>query len=282
VSIQNPQKAKLYGISTIYQDFSLIPHLTVAQNIFLGREMMVRGAPFFLDNKATVEKCQILLESLRLPLNAREYVGNLSTAEKQLVEISRALSTKCKILIMDEPTSTLTPNEIEQLFDMVSRLRNQGVGIIYISHRLEEAKRLGDRVTVLRDGNYVGTFAVNETSVDRLINLMVGEEINERFPKAKIGKGREILKIEGFSKPPFFKEVTFSLREKEILGIAGLLGSGKDRLLRAIGGVERPIKGGLTIQGKVMRISSCQDAIRSGISYLLQTERGRVYCQRCP
>lgn len=268
VNIQKPHQAKELGISTIYQEFALIPHLTVAQNIFLGREISANGVPFLIDNSSIDDSCQILMERLKLPLRPREYVRNLNTAEKQLVEIARALSTKSKILIMDEPTSTLTSRETERLFDMVIQLKDQGVGIIYISHRLEEAKRIGDRVTVLRDGKYIDTLAVKKTGIDRLISLMVGEEISDRFPKKKTEEGPEVLKVQDLTKHPFFQDITFSLHQGEIVGLAGLLGSGKEKVLRAICGVERFSTGSITVGGEPAKISSCQDAINCGISYL--------------
>lgn len=268
VEIQKPQQAKKLGISTIYQDFALIPHLTVAQNIFLGRETMDRRAPIFLDNESMNHNCRELINALKLPLEPTETVSRLTTAEKQLVEITRALSTQSKILIMDEPTSTLTPREIDRLFDMVFQLKKQGVGIIYISHRLEEAERIGDRVTVLRDGKYIDTCPVKGTSIDHFIGLMVGEEISERFPKEKTQKGAEVLKVRHLAQAPYFEDVNFSLCAGEILGLAGLLGSGKEWVLRAVAGVESYSEGTVTIDGSPVRIRSSRDAINQGISYL--------------
>jgi len=268
VTIQRPHQAKELGISTIYQEFALIPHLTVAENVFLGREISANRIPFLIDNKSIDERCQVLLEQLKLPVKPKQYVRDLNTAEKQLVEIARALSTKAKILIMDEPTSTLTSREIERLFDMVIQLKEQGVGIIYISHRLEEAKIIGDRATVLRDGKHIDTLAVKKTGIDHLISLMVGEKISERFPKERTAKGPEVLKIRNLSKPPFFHDITFSLHKGEIVGFAGLLGSGKERVIRAISGVEGFSMGSIKIDGKPAKISSSRDAITYGISYL--------------
>jgi len=268
VDIQNPHQAKGLGISTIYQEFSLIPQLTVAQNIFLGREISTNRFPLLIDNKGIDKECQILIDRLELPLKPTQYVRDLNTAEKQLVEIARALSTESKILIMDEPTSTLTPREIERLFNMVHQLKKQGVGIIYISHRLEEAKKIGDRVTVLRDGRYIDTIIIKETNIDYLISLMVGEEISERFPKKKIEKGAEVLQARNLTRIPFFHDISFSLYKGEILGIAGLLGSGKKKVLRAIYGIEGYTTGSINIAGRPVKINSCQDAISCGISYL--------------
>jgi ribose transport system ATP-binding protein len=268
VTIQKPHQAKELGISTIYQEFALIPHLTVAENVFLGREISASRIPFLIDNRSIDDRCQILMERLKLPLRPRDYVRDLNTAEKQLVEIAKALSTEARILIMDEPTSTLTSKEIARLFDMVIQLKAQGVGIIYISHRLEEANTIGDRVTVLRDGKHIDTLAVKKTGIDHLISLMVGEEISERFPKEKTEKGPEVLKVQNLSKPPSFHDITFSLHKGEIVGLAGLLGSGKEKLLRAICGVEGFSKGLIKIGGKPAKISCCQDAINYGISYL--------------
>jgi len=268
VTIHKPHQAKELGISTIYQDFALIPQLTVAQNIFLGREVSANGVPFLIDNKTVDDQCRILSERLELSLDPTQYVRNLSTAEKQLVEIARALSSNSKILIMDEPTSTLTSKEIERLFDMVLQLKGQGVGIIYISHRLEEAEKIGDRITILRDGAYVDTLQVKETSIDHLISLMVGEEISERFPKVKIEKGEEALRVENLTRIPFFQDINFSLHKGEIVGFAGLIGSGKEKVLRAIYGIEGYSAGSIFVRGRPARISTCRDAITCGISYL--------------
>lgn len=268
VEIQKPDQAKKLGISTIYQEFALVPQLTVAQNIFLGREITERRVHFLLDNEAMNETCRSLINKLALSLEPTETVSHLNTAEKQLVEIARALSTRSKILIMDEPTSTLTPKEIDRLFAMVFQLKEQGVGIIYISHRLEEIERIGDRVTVLRDGKYINTCPVKRTSIDHFISLMVGEEISERFPKNKIQKGRELVKVQNLSRPPFFENVNFSLSAGEIVGVAGLLGSGKERVFRAVAGVEPYSTGTITVGGIPVRIHSSRDAINQGISYL--------------
>jgi len=268
VEIQKPHQAKKLGISTIYQDFALIPHLTVAQNIFLGREMTEHRVPFLLDNEGMNDTCRNLIKNLELPLDPTETVSRLNTAEKQLVEIARALSTRSKILIMDEPTSTLTPREIDRLFAMVFQLKEQGVGIIYISHRLEEAERIGDRITVLRDGKYIDTRPVKGTSIDHFIGLMVGEEISERFPKENTQKGGEVLNVRHLTQSPFFEDVNFSLFAGEIIGVAGLLGSGKERVLRSVAGVEPYSEGAITIGGSLARITSSRDAINQGISYL--------------
>lgn len=268
VEIQKPHHAKKLGISTIYQDFALIPHLTVAQNIFLGREMMDRRFPIFLNNESMNHNCSELINTLELPLEATETVSRLTTAEKQLVEIARALSGQSKILIMDEPTSTLTPKEIDRLFAMVLQLKEKGVGIIYISHRLEEAERIGDRVTVLRDGKYIDTCPVRGTNIDHFIGLMVGEEISEKFPKEKTQKGEKILNVRHLTQSPFFEDVSFSLSSGEIVGVAGLLGSGKERVLRAIAGVEPYSRGTITIGQSAVKINSCHDAIKQGITYL--------------
>lgn len=268
VSIQNPHQAKELGVSTIYQEFSLIPQLTVAQNIFLGREISAGRFPLFMDNKRINDECRLLMEKLELPLRPTQHVRALNTAERQLVEIARALSTSSRILIMDEPTSTLTPKEIERLFDMVRQLKKQGVGIIYISHRLEEVKMIGDRVTVLRDGRYIDTVSVEQTDMDYLISLMVGEEITERFPKEAVEKGGEVLRVQNLTRIPLFQDVSFALHKGEILGLAGLLGSGKENVLRSIYGIERYTTGSIYIAGRNIKITSCLDAINCGIGYL--------------
>ena len=268
VEIRNPHQAKKLGISTIYQEFSLIPQLTVAENIFLGREVASAGFKYLIDNRMMNRECQSLIDRLQLPLKPTRQVRSLNTAEKQLVEIARALSTESKVLIMDEPTSTLTSREIERLFEMVRQLKREGVGIIYISHRLEEAKMIGDRATVLREGKYIKTVPVGETDLHELISLMVGEEIKERFPKKAVQKGEEVLRVENLTNLPHFQDVSFSLHRGEVLGLAGLLGSGKERILRSIFGLEPYQAGTIHIAGMPARILSCRDAISRGVSYL--------------
>jgi ribose transport system ATP-binding protein len=268
VHIQKPHQAKNIGISTIFQDFSLVPHLTVAQNIFLGKEISHIHSPFLLNNRSMNERCRNIMRRLEIYIEPTTYVRDLSTAEKQLVEIGRALSTDSKILIMDEPTSTLTPREIDRLFDMVLQLKQQGVGIIYISHRLEEAMKIGDRVTILRDGCFINTCRISETSIDHLISFMVGEEISERFPKENVRKGAEVLRVKHLAKAPFIEDINFSLFSGEVVGLAGLLGSGKESVLRAVAGVDPLIQGIICVNNRSASIKSTRDAINHGISYL--------------
>jgi ribose transport system ATP-binding protein len=268
VAIQDPNHAQQLAIATIYQDFALIPHLSVAQNLFLNREIRYQRINFILNNKKMDEMCIALLDRLEIPLRPQQLISSLNTAEKQLVEIARALSTDSQILIMDEPTSTLTSKEIDRLFMMVHQLKSRGVGIIYISHRLEEALGIGDRATVLRDGRQVKTTNVKDTDIDEIIRYMVGRDIADRYPKRNLRPKEEILRIENLTNPPFCKNVHFSLRKGEILGLAGLLGSGKELVLRYVSGVEIPQKMSLTVSGRAVRVASSRDAINMGITYL--------------
>ncbi|MDK2934326.1 MAG: ribose transport system ATP-binding protein [Clostridiales bacterium] len=211
VQIDNPKAAQELGISIIHQEFNLLPHLTVAQNIFIGREprTKIRGV---LNEKELNRKAQIILDDLNLSMSPKTRVAELSVAEQQMVEIAKALSVQCKVLIMDEPTAALTESEVEELFRVIKDLKSKGVGIVYISHRLEELEYIVDRVTVMRDGAYIGTVNYKDTTLDELISMMVGRDITEKFPKRNVNVGETILEVKGLSRKDVLKDINFKLR----------------------------------------------------------------------
>ncbi|ADL08603.1 sugar ABC transporter ATP-binding protein [Thermosediminibacter oceani] len=265
VTIDNPKAAQEHKISIIHQELNLCPHLTVAQNIFLGREYMINGV---INEKRQNEEAKKILKKFNLDIDPATKVKNLPVSKQQMVEIAKAISTDARILIMDEPTSALTENEIEELFSMIKKLKENGCGIIYISHRLEELKEIADRVTVFRDGKYIKTLDFKDTRLDELISLMVGREINEKFPRVEVPRGEKIFEVRNISRGNILKNISFELYEGEILGFAGLMGSGRTELMRAIFGADKRDSGEIYLHGKKLNINSPADAIKNGIVYV--------------
>ena len=273
VEIKNPKHAQTLGISTVYQEFNLIPHLSIGENIFLGREP-VRFAGL-IDQRAILQEAKSALSGLGLTLNPRKSVKELRVAEQQMVEVAKALSLDARILIMDEPTAALTEHEITELFATIRRLKDKGVSIVYISHRMEELFEIGDRVTVLRDGRSVGTYAVRDISKTELIRLMVNRELTELFPKEHATRGAEVLRVERLSTKSGLKEISFSLHKGEVLGVAGLLGAGRTELARAIFGLDEISSGSIYVNGVVRKMSSPRSAIKSGIGFLTEDRKSQ-------
>lgn len=263
--IGSPREALKLGITTIYQEFNLVSTLTVAENIFLGKEKMKHR---LIDWKRMFSEADALLESLDMHVDSHTLVRDLGVAEKQMVEIAKALSEQAKILILDEPTAVLTAREIEKLFSIIKNLRSQGVGIIYISHRLEEIPQIGDRITVLRDGALVGTIGIHEGDQGTWIRMMVGRELKDKFPIRQIQWGEELLRVENLSRHGVLEDISFTLHRGEVLGISGLVGAGRTELGRAIFGADRISGGKISLKGKAITIGSPSDAIANGICYL--------------
>ena len=275
VHILNPVQGKELGITMIFQEFNLVPYLSVAENIFLGREPTLRRRGLrLIDWGKMHEDARSLLEMLGSSINPKTTVQDLNVAEQQMIELAKALSLESQIIIMDEPTAALSSEEVDQLFKIINQLRQQGIGIIYISHRLEETARVGDRFTVLRDGQYIGTLPVKELKIDTLIQMMVGRELKSKFPWEKRQIGEEALRVENLSRSGAFQNVSFSLHRGEILGIAGLMGSGRSQLVRVIFGAYPADSGIIKIYGKEVKNRSPKDAIRQGIA-LLPSDRRR-------
>lgn len=254
------------GIAAIYQELSLFPDLDVAENIFIGRQPVTLGGR--IDWRKLYAEADKLLASLGVHLELKQKARNLSIAQQQMVEIARAFSINARILIMDEPTSSLTLKEAADLFRLVRRLKDDGAAIIFISHRLEELFELADRVTVLRDGAYVDTRPVKDVTRDDLIRMMVGRTITEMFPKQDVQAGKVVLKVDHLTREGAFRDISFELREGEILGMAGLIGAGRTNVARAIFGVEPTTSGTIQLDGRAIHITSPQQAIALGLAYV--------------
>ncbi len=273
VDIPTPRAAQDLGISMIHQELNLMGHLTVAQNIYIGREPRA-NIRFVLDEKAINQQAQELLDIVHLDLDPRTKVANISIAKQQMVEIAKALSFNSEVLIMDEPTAALTESEIEELFRIISNLRQQGVGIVYISHRLEELKIISDRITVMRDGRYIDTVLTEETTRDEIISMMVGRTIYEGAPEIPEDASQEkVLEVKHLNRGNSIIDVSFDLKKGEILGFAGLMGAGRTEVARAIFGADPIDSGEIYIHGQEAQIKSPGDAVSSGIGYLSEDRK---------
>ena len=275
VTIEGPHAARQLGISIIYQELSLAPNLTVAENIFLGTELSRNG---IIDRRAMNEATGPILARLGVGFTPQTMVGSLSMAERQLVEIARALHARSRILVMDEPTTSLSSRETEKLFELIRSLRADGLAIIYISHRMGEIYDLSDRVSVLRDGGYVGTLDRGDLSAERLVQMMVGRDISSFYKKehdAHQSRGRVILRVSDMSDGRRVKHCSFDLHEGEVLGIAGLVGAGRTEFARLIYGADPRLSGTVELDGKPVSIFAPQQAVDAGIVYL--TEDRKLY-----
>jgi ribose transport system ATP-binding protein len=273
VAIGSPRAAQALGISIIHQELNLMPHLTVAQNIFIGREPR-RRLRFLLDEPAINEQARALLERLRLRIDPRTRVSELTVAKQQMVEIAKALSLSSRVLIMDEPTAALTDAEIAELFRITRELRDKGVGIVHISHRLEELHAISDRITVMRDGKTVQTLATPEATIDEIIRLMVGRTIYEGAPEIPDLPHHEVvLELRHVNRGRALRDISFALRRGEILGVAGLVGAGRTEVARAVFGADPIDSGEILVRGRAVKIRSPRDAVRHGIAYLSEDRK---------
>ncbi|WP_018526003.1 sugar ABC transporter ATP-binding protein [Alkalispirochaeta alkalica] len=266
-----PKKALDRGISMIHQELSPVVHRSIMENIWLGREPLNRFG--LVDHKAMYRKTQEVLAEIDLQEDPRTLMENLSVAKMQMIEIAKAVSYDAKLIIMDEPTSALTDKEIQQLFRIVRALRDKGKSIIYISHKLEEIYEITDRVTVYRDGTYIGTERTLDLPVQKMINMMVGRDVDELFPKTPCPIGEVKLEVRNLSHARFFRDVSFTARRGEILGIAGLVGAGRTELIQTIFGIYKKASGTILIDGKEVEISSPKDAIKANMALLTEDRR---------
>jgi ribose transport system ATP-binding protein len=274
VQINDPLDAKRHGIAIIYQELALAPNLTVAENIYLGTELRKSGGR--IDRKAMNESCQPVLDRLGAPFGPRTPVGTLSIANQQLVEIARALHGKSRILVLDEPTTALSSRETERLFALVRQLRAEGIALIYISHRMAEVYELANRVSVLRDGTYVGTLAHDEISADALVKMMVGRDLSTFYKKAHDPHGSHgpvVLEVKGLTDGRRLQPCSFRLHRGEVLGIAGLVGSGRTELARLIYGADRKRAGEVLLNGAPVAIAAPEEALQVGIAYLTEDRK---------
>lgn len=267
----NPEHAQELGIGMVYQELSLCQNLSVAENIFIGR--LPRTKLGLVDWVKLNQMGKQSLEALNMVINPTILVRDLQVAEQQLTEIARVFNKKPKILLLDEPTSALSDAERERLFDLIRLLQNQGVGIIYISHRLAEIKMIGTRVTVMRDGKVTGTIPVEEANENRIIQMMVGRQLEDQYPKEKAVVGETLLKVENLKSDNKLRGLNFELRSGEILGIFGLMGAGQTELARSIFGLESNVTGEIYVQGQNIKINNPSTAIRNGLGLLTRDRR---------
>lgn len=270
VEFKGTKEAQNAGLAIIHQELELIPHLNVAENIYLGRE---EKNGVFIDYQKLYQKTEAVLDMLGVNIDPKARIKDLNIGSQQMVEIAKAVSQNAEILVMDEPTSSLTNQEIKILFELIERLKKQDIAIVYISHRLEEVFEICDRVTVLRDGKFVAEVETAETNEDELIKMMVGRKLEDRFPKMKFKPGNEILRVENLSVPDEIIKASFSLRKGEILGVAGLMGSGRTELAKAIFGAFKEKSGDIYYRGEKLEINSPADALKHGISYLSEDRK---------
>jgi ribose transport system ATP-binding protein len=273
VEIHNPRAAQNLGISMIHQELNLMPHLTVAQNIFIGREPR-QNVKFMLDDKAINRQAEQVFAMMRLNLDPRLKVADLTVAKQQMVEIAKALSFNSEVLIMDEPTAALTDAEIDELFRIIRDLRAKGVGVVHISHRLEELRQISDRVTVMRDGKYIDTVKTQDATIDQIISMMVGRTIYEATPEVPEHPSEEVvLEVKNLNRGSVIKDVSFQLKRGEILGFSGLVGAGRTEVARAVFGADPVDSGEIYVQGSKVHIGSPSDAVRHGIGYLSEDRK---------
>ncbi len=258
----NPKKAQSLGVSMIHQELNMCNHLTVAQNIFLGRELVTGTV---LNEREMNREAKKVLDSLQIDIQPEMFVGSLAVSKQQMVEIAKALQAKSRILIMDEPTSALTSVEIQQLFTLIKKLRDTGVSIVYISHRLEELQHIVDRVTIMRDGKFITEQPFKDLSLNQIISFMVGREIKEKFPRIPANKGKLALSIRNLQAGRMVRNISLDLYQGEILGIAGLMGAGRTETTRALFGADRKESGDVEIEGVAVHITCPEDAIAAGL-----------------
>ena len=270
-----PKKAQEMGIAIIHQELNMCQHLTVAENIFLGRE---ESRFTKLRQRDMNRRAAEYLKQLSLSISPETQVSKLPVGGQQMVEIAKAISTDCRVLIMDEPTSALTNREVDELNRIIHELKKRGVGIVYITHRLEELAPIVDRVTVLRDGKFVATRDFKDISIGEIISLMVGREITEKFPQVKCPVGDVVLKVDHLNAGRMVRDVSFELRKGEILGFAGLMGAGRTETMRAIFGADPVESGTVTLNGKAVTIKSPSGAIRSGIACVPEDRKKEGLC----
>jgi sugar transport system ATP-binding protein len=281
VAPRTPGEARALGIATVFQELSVVPHLSVAENISLGRWPLSRG---IIDRRMLRDRARAILERLDRQLDPEARIGTLSVADQQVVEIARALSQDARILLLDEPTSSLPAHEVDTLIRLVRSVAKQGVAVVYITHRLDEVRRVADSVTVLRDGHLVATQAIGDTSLETMVSQMVGHAgaSATKRPGERLLSDAPLLAVEGLRFAPRLHDVTFALRKGEVLGIAGLLGSGRTELLRVLAGAVRPEAGNIAMDGRVVPIASIPQMLRLGVALAPEDRRHEGIVPRLP
>ena len=271
VSYKNPQEAEKAGIVFIYQELNVLFDLTVEENLFMGKEITKRFG--ICDKKAMRAKAQEVMDRMGVNIPIDAVMSDLSVGQQQMVEICKALMVDAKVLIMDEPTAALTQSETEVLFEVMSSLRSKGVSIVYISHRMEEIFELCDRITILRDGQYIDTKYIKDITMDDVVQMMIGREIGERFPSRNVAIGGEVLRVEDLTHEKFFRNVNFSVRAGEVLGVSGLMGAGRTEIMQAIFGNLPGVTGKIFIEGQEISIRNPRQAIAAGIGFITEDRK---------
>jgi ABC-type sugar transport system ATPase subunit len=270
INIENVHHAHTLGINIIHQELMIIPEMTVAENIFINREI---GPGIFTKTGEMEQQAQKLLDEAELDIKANVKLRRLSIANQQMVEIIRAISFGAKIIVMDEPTSSLSEKEVGVLFDRIKKLKQQGIGIIYISHRISEFDEIADRITVMRDGKYIGTVATKTTSRDQLITMMVGRELKNFYTKDSAPDNEVVLEVKNLSDGDRVRDVSFSLRKGEILGFAGLVGAGRSETMKCLFGLRKKTGGEIKLKGKTVNINNVHTALKSGIGLIPENRK---------
>ncbi len=271
VNYKNPQEAEKAGIVFIYQELNVMFDLTVEENLFMGKE--IHGRFGICDKKAMQKKAQEALNILGVNISPKTVMAELSVGQQQMVEICKALMADAKVIIMDEPTAALTQSETAALFKVIESLRKKGVSMVYISHRMEEIFELCDRITVLRDGSYIGVKNIPETNMNEIVKMMIGREIGERYPSRNVKIGKEVLKVKGLTRKGTFHDVNFSVRAGEVLGVSGLMGAGRTEIMQAIFGNLSYESGTIEIDGKEVKISNPRQAMEHGIGFITEDRK---------
>jgi ribose transport system ATP-binding protein len=274
VHFHNPKEAEQSGIAVIHQELNIIPELTVYENMFLGKELTV-GRFGFTKDKEMKKKTKEYLNRLGIEIDPNMEAGKLSVGQQQMIEIARAVAANTEVLIMDEPTAALTDREIEALFKVISSLKKQGVGIIYVSHRMEEIFQICDRISVLRDGQFIDVKEVAKTNFDEIVKLMVGRQLGDRFPERDTKIGQERFRVENLTSKGSFENIDFSVNQGEIIGVAGLMGAGRTEIMQAIFGYRHLDAGKLFIDGKEVTIKNPHDAIQAGIAFVTEDRKSQ-------
>lgn len=272
VDFKNPKEAEHAGIAVIHQELNILPDLTVAENLFLGNEKTF-GKSGILKTKEMNKKAKVILGELGLDVDVKTVARELSVGKQQIIEIAKAMSSNAEVIVMDEPTAALTEREIVSLFETIRVLQSNGVSFVYISHRMEEIFALCDRITILRDGNYVGVKEIKETSFDEIVQMMVGRELGERFPERNATIGDVKLTASGLTRNGHFEDISFELRKGEVLGIAGLMGAGRTEVAQSLFGYKKLQKGTISLNGKPVKISSPLQAKKLGFGYVTEDRK---------
>jgi inositol transport system ATP-binding protein len=270
VEIGSPSEARDLGIAMIHQELTPVDEMTVAENVFLGREPVRMG---LIDHRKLYKQTKELLEKLNISIDPKDKMKNLRVADQQMIEIAKAISQNARIVIMDEPTSSITDREVEILFKLIADLKSKGTGIIYISHKIDEILRISDEISILRDGYNVGTWQAGDIDVDTIIRNMVGRELTAQYPKVTVPIGDKVLEVRNLTLKDQYEDISFDLHRGEILGFVGLVGSGRTELMNSIFGLTHPDSGKILLNGKEVKFRGPKDAIRSGLAYVTEDRK---------